>query len=107
MHHPFNFTLADLEAIDLDFEEEISTESEKVDGGLSIAVTKALWEGGCTSAWTENGGDCLPPLPRPIPKCPPYKPPIAICPPYKPPICPPEVTTLALGEEGGYPIDYL
>ncbi|MEB3179369.1 MAG: hypothetical protein VKL59_10105 [Nostocaceae cyanobacterium] len=103
MHHPFNLNLADLEAIDLDFEEEISTESEKVDGGLSIAVTEALWE----------GGDCyFRPLPDPIPVCPPReKPPIAKCPPYKPPIsiCPPVATTMALGEEGGclIPIDYL
>jgi len=96
MHHPFNFTLADLEAIDLDFEEEISTESEKVDGGLSIAVTKALWEGGCTSACQEGGDIWLPPSPPQLPKCPPYKPPISIC--------PPQVTTLALGEEGGYPV---
>ncbi|MEB3179370.1 MAG: hypothetical protein VKL59_10110 [Nostocaceae cyanobacterium] len=102
MHHPFNLTLTDLEAIDLDFEEEISTESEKVDGGLSIAVTKALWEGGCTSACQEGGDIWLPPSP---PKCPPSKPPISICPP-EPPICPPQVTTLALGEEGGYPVCY-
>jgi len=98
MRHPFDLKPTELETVELEFVEEItSEEAAKVGGGLSIATTEALGEeGGCgypikpiepiftTLALGEEGGWCPVPLPEPLP--------------IKPPI---EVTTLALGEEGG------
>ena len=74
MSHPFDLDPAELEAIDLDFAEELSNEeAAQVAGGLSIATTRAIGEeGGC---WPK-------PWPKPIPIDPP-------------------ITTKALGEEGG------
>ncbi len=97
MRHPFDLKSSELETIELEFAEEItSEEAAAVGGGLSIATTKAIGEeGGCdypikpikpiepiftTLALGEEGGWCPEPLP------------------IKPPI---EATTLALGEEGG------
>ena len=98
MRHPFDLDPAELAAIDLDFEEQLTDEeATQVGGGLSIATTLALGEeGGC---WPK-------PLPKPIP--------IDPCVTtkalgeeggitkalYEDGGCP--VTTLALGEEGGY-----
>lgn len=90
MSHPFNLTLADLIKVEIDFEDNITNEeATQVGGGIlpgGCVVTKALYEDGGYD-WT--------------PIKPPIKPPVK--PPIKPPvICPPiEVTTLALGEEGG------
>ncbi|MFB2977501.1 hypothetical protein [Microseira sp. BLCC-F43] len=74
MSHPFDLDPAELEALDLDFAEQLShEEAAQVGGGLSIATTRAIGEeGGC---WPQ-------PEPKPIP--------IDPC-----------VTTKALGEEGG------
>jgi len=73
MRHPFDLDPAELEAIDLDFAEQLTDEeAAQVAGGL-FATTLALGEeGGC---WPK-------PLPKPIPIDPP-------------------ITTKALGEEGG------
>ncbi len=74
MGHPFDLDPAQLEAIDLDFAEQLTDEeATQVGGGLSIATTRAIGEeGGC---WPK-------PLPKPIPIDPP-------------------ITSKALGEEGG------
>lgn len=99
MKHPFDLQLSDLEALDLDLEEQLTDEeAAQVGGGLKNYTTQALGE---------EGGDCPRPRPKPRPVKP-HKPPEATTfalgeegggPIY--PICPPEVTTLALGEEGG------
>jgi hypothetical protein len=95
MRHPFDLNSSDLEAVDLDFEEQLTDEEATRVGGALTYTTLALGE---------EGGDCYPidpidwksprkplpcpePLPEPCPK------------PY--PIDPPEVTTMAIGEEGG------
>lgn len=85
MRHPFDLTLADLEAIDLEFEEPLTPEEAAQVGGGLIYTTLALGE---------EGGS-YPPHPAPFPK-PPRRHPL---PPR--PIHPPEVTTMAIGEEGG------
>lgn len=104
MRHPFDLKPTELETVELEFVEEItSEEAAKVGGGYSIATTKAFGEeGGCdypikptepiftTQALGEEGGWCPVPLPEPLPLPKPL--------PIKPPI---EVTTLAIGEEGG------
>lgn len=74
MRHPFDLDPTQLEALDLDFEEQLTDEqAAQVGGGRAIATTLALGEeGGC---WPQ-------PQPEPIPIDPP-------------------MTTLALGEEGG------
>ena len=97
MSHPFSLDLTALKTVEIDFEDNItSEEAAQVGGGIlpgGCVVTKALYESG--------GYDWTPIKPRiQYPPCP-IKPPIE--PPIKPPvICPPiEVTTLALGEEGG------
>jgi hypothetical protein len=87
MNHPFALNLSDLEAVDLEFEEQLKFEDvAQVDGGIL--------PGGCvlTQAFYETGyyPRTCPPIPTPN------------CPPITPPICPPTATTLALGEEGGY-----
>jgi hypothetical protein len=87
MRHPFALTLADLETLELD----LDTHASQVTGGM-IAITLAMGE---------NGGNCYAP-PKPI--CPPPKPTPTPCPPVL--ICdpkPPEMTTMAIGEEGGCP----
>lgn len=78
MDHPFALEISDLEAFELEYEEHLTIEN-------AVQVEGGILPGGCvlTKAWHEGG----------------YFPPI--CPPIKP-ICPPTVTTLALGEEGGY-----
>ncbi|MEG4317474.1 MULTISPECIES: hypothetical protein [unclassified Microcoleus] len=89
MNHPFDLDAADLEAMDLDFEEQLTDEqAAQVGGGLKAPptyTTLALGEEGggivCISApcpGSEGGGD----------------------PPHPIPIDPP-MTTMALGEEGG------
>lgn len=106
MRHPFDLNPEEIESVDLDFEEPISDEeAERVGGGLSIYTSMAFGE---------EGGD-FPDYPRPI--CPPYPLPFPIDEYPKPlpkpipwpippkPIGPPDVTTLAIGEEGGDPID--
>lgn len=81
MRHPFDLELSELEALDLDFEEELTTEeAERVGGGLYVT----------TMALGEEGGSVLPPLPNP---------PIGGKPKPKP--IDPIFTTLAIGEEGG------
>jgi hypothetical protein len=88
MSHPFSLSLAELQAIELDFEDDLSDSEASQVGGGHIATTLALGE--------EGGWQPIPlpyPYPKPIPHYPiPY------------PIKPPTVTTLALGEEGGFPI---
>lgn len=87
MNHPFDLDIADLEAIDLDFEETLTDEeSTRIGGGL-MATTLAIGEEGgggiqCISAPCpgSEGGGGFPPQPIPID---------------------PPMTTMALGEEGG------
>jgi hypothetical protein len=73
MRHPFELEISDLEAVNLNIEEELTgEEATQVAGGL-VSTTRALGEeGGCF--WS------------PI---------------IKLPIKPPTVTTMDLGEEGG------
>lgn len=74
MRHPFELELSDLEDVQLDVEQTLTTEeSSEVTGGLTATTLALGEEGGC------------------------------IYPPIKPirPIKPPIYTTLAIGEEGG------
>lgn len=88
MTHPFALNLSDLETVDLDFQEDLtSDQGDQIEGGIlpgGCVVTKAFYEGG--------GYDCPPPYYKP-----PVEPPCYYPPSPKPPI----YTTLALGEEGG------
>jgi hypothetical protein len=95
MNHPFNLKLSELEIVDLSFEESIAiAEAEKVSGGWLVTTLALGEEGGI-----EDPPDCLPPIKHPpcddLPIDPPCKPPIFL------PGKPPEMTTMALGEEGG------
>ncbi len=94
MRHPFDLEPADLEALDLDFEEQLTEEeAARVGGGKHAPIV-------CISApcpGSEGGGDdtdepYYPYYPLPFPK------------PKPIPIDPPDATTLAIGEEGGGPI---
>ncbi|MEG4317475.1 MULTISPECIES: hypothetical protein [unclassified Microcoleus] len=87
MNHPFDLDAADLEAMDLDFEEQLTDEqAAQVGGGLMATTMRVGEEGGgivCISApcpGSETGEH--PPKPMPID---------------------PPMTTMALGEEGGGP----
>ena len=82
MRHPFDFTLTELDAIDLDFQEPLTDhEASHVGGGLTYT----------TLALGEEGGSSRPyPIPHPRPSK-----------PHPRPIEPPTMTTMALGEEGG------
>jgi hypothetical protein len=89
MRHPFDLDPRELEATDLDFEEELTAEeAERVGGGL-VATTMALGE---------EGGSLYPSLPdypsRPVD-------PIDTTPKPEPKPTEPIYTTLAIGEEGG------
>ena len=90
MRHPFDLNDSELEALDLDFEEELTEEeAAQVGGGLSLYTTKALGE---------EGGD----FPKPIPFDPPHPFPFPKpIPQPQPEPHPPIATTLAIGEEGG------
>jgi hypothetical protein len=86
MKHPFDLSAVELETLDLEFADDLALdELETTTGGLRL-TTLALGEEG-------GSGDYIP--------RPPKWPPVYLPPPIKPPIQPPEVTTLALGEEGG------
>lgn len=94
MRHPFDLSPEELEALELDFEEQLTDEeAERVGGGQSIAFTKAIGENG--------GGLPICPIPYPLPRPKPGPKPSPK--PDPKPIEPPIITTLALGEEGGYP----
>jgi hypothetical protein len=94
MNHPFDLDPAELEAMDLDFEETLTDEEATHIGGGLRYTTRALGEEGgnspiqCISApcpGSEGGGGGFPfPPPRPIPIDPP-------------------MSTMAMGEEGGGP----
>jgi hypothetical protein len=85
MKHPFDLDSSDLETLDLDFKEQLTEEEiARVGGGIYGPIV-------CISEpcpGSEGGGnDPYPPLHFfPIPS----------------PSGPPEVTTLAVGEEGGF-----
>ncbi len=99
MRHPFDLNDSELEALDLDFEEELTEEeAAQVGGGLSLYTTKALGEegGGFTKALGEGGGDFPKPIPFDPPHPFPFPKPIPVPEPH-----PPIATTLAIGEEGG------
>ncbi len=87
MNHPFDLDIADLEAIDLDFEETLTDEQAAHIGGGLMATTLAIGEEGggeiqCISAPCpgSEGRGGFPPKPIPID---------------------PPMTTMAVGEEGG------
>ncbi len=94
MSHPFDLNPSELEAMELDFEHQLTDEeAARVGGGQTTYTTLALGE--------EGGDDCYIAKPLSFP----YS---------KPPefttkalgeeggdLAPPEVTTLAIGEEGG------
>lgn len=94
MRHPFDLDRTELEAIDLDFEETLTDEeATQVGGGLrSHHPIKDPRYLGPPIRWLPGRSI----KPHPYPDYP-IKQPI---PPDKEP---PSVTTLALGEEGGYP----
>lgn len=98
MRHPFDFDFTDLKAVDLEFEETLtSEESAQVGGGLTYPPIKIKGDRGGKP--TSPFPSPMPPIP-PIPKCPEPSPYFELtC-----PIEPPDVTTLAIGEEGGDPI---
>lgn len=84
MRHPFDLSLGELQAIDLDFAEPLTDAEAAQVGGTTIATTLAIGE---------EGGEWHYPRPYPLPRPKPRPRPV--------PIDPPEYTTLALGEEGG------
>lgn len=87
MKHPFDLSAAELETLDLEFEEDLPlNDPNLVSGGLRF-TTQEIGEEGGSSGW-------LPHLPKGFPPIHIPRPPIAT--PH-----PPQVTTLALGEEGG------
>ncbi|HAX74425.1 MAG TPA: hypothetical protein DCY88_00955 [Cyanobacteria bacterium UBA11372] len=90
MRHPFDLDPADLEAMDLNFEEQLTNEEAAQIGGGLMATTAAVGEEGggivCISApcpGSEGGGNPWPPKPIPID--------------------PPPLTTRIQSEEGGGP----
>lgn len=99
MSHPFELDPTELEAMDLDFEEQLTDdETSQVSGGRHSLIV-------CISApcpGSEGGGDGFPhPYPQPPYSYPRPKPPYPR-PPYSyPRPKPPIATTLAVGEEGG------
>ena len=94
MNHPFDLDPAELEAVDLDFEETLTDEEAAHIGGGIRYTTQAVGEEGggggpiqCISApcpGSEGGGGF------------PFFPP-------RPPVFEAQPTTLAIGEEGGGP----
>lgn len=103
MSHPFNLNLSDLEAIEIDFGEELTDEeAARVSGGHNDVQ--------CISApcpGSETGGSIFPSIPLPIRFSVPKFSNINL-PPFNQPEPEPDVTTLAVGEEGGgwYGIGY-
>ena len=100
MSHPFDLNLSDLEAIEIDFEKQLTDEeSAQVSGGGHIQCISAPCPG------SEGGGSTRPPSFE----FPPIKFPVGEKPPKDPPTFTTkaggeeggDVTTLALGEEGG------
>lgn len=84
LRHPFDLNLEELQAQDLEFEEVLTdTVAQSVGGQLSIFTTLAIGEEG--GRWPNPGS-------KPFP---------CYC---QRPVEPPEVTTQALGEEGGAPL---
>lgn len=87
MRHPFDLKISDLETVNLDFQEPLTREeAEEIGGGRTELTTQALGE---------EGGKFPEPIPFPdsfldYPR--PYPYPLRDT---------PDVTTLALGEEGG------
>lgn len=91
MNHPFDLDPAELEAMDLDFEETLTEEeAAHIGGGIRYTTLAVGEEGGggpvqCISApcpGSEGGGGF---------------------PVSRPPVFEPTPTTLAIGEEGGGP----
>lgn len=92
MNHPFGLELSDLEAIELDFVEELTEEeSAKVGGGMSAAESILGEQGG----WIKIPPIEIPPIKLPSIKLPPGYPTTEAFGEDG------DVTTLALGEEGG------
>ena len=93
MSHPFDLNLSDLEAIEIDFEKQLTDEeSAQVSGGGHIQCISAPCPG------SEGGGSTRPPsFEFPPIKFPPIKFPVG----EKPSKDPPNFTTKAGGEEGG------
>ena len=99
MKHPFDLDPADLEVMDLDFEEQlIDDKATQIEGGL-IATTLAVGEEGglTTMAVGEEGGGGIVCISAPCPGSEGGE-----SPPKPIPIDPP-LTTLSLNEEGGGP----
>jgi hypothetical protein len=82
MNHPFDLDPADLEAMDLDFEEPLTDEEAAHVGGGIMATSMMVGEegGGVTSMMVGEEGGGYPPKPIPIE---------------------PPMTTMAIREEGG------
>lgn len=84
MRHPFDLSLDELLTQELEFEEPLTDDDAQAVGGGLLATTLAFREEG--GQWRGRPYPKPTPHPKPIP-----------CPQ------PPEVTTQALGEEGGSP----
>jgi hypothetical protein len=99
MRHPFDLEQAELEAIDLDFEETLTDEeAQQVGGGLRYCPPSTPPQ--YLGPPIKLPPDCEiepEPIPLPVP-CYPIDPPIPPC------LDEPIMTTLALGEEGGCPV---
>ena len=86
MIHPFDLNGQDLDNLDLDFQEPVGDAEAAMVGGGTIVSLAIL---------PEDGGGCIPaPYPKPYPYPYPYPKPYIGYPG-------PQITTLALGEEGG------
>ncbi|HIK30421.1 MAG TPA: hypothetical protein IGS31_03565 [Oscillatoriales cyanobacterium M4454_W2019_049] len=112
MRHPFDLKPAELEAIELDFEETLTDEeARQVKGGRGDypQIKNPRYLGPPIKFPPDCEIDPPYPLPYPIPFDPPI-PPTPIPYPIDPLICPipkdpPMMTTMALGEEGGSTVD--
>ncbi len=98
MSHPFDLNLSDLEAIEIDFEKQLTDEeSARFSGGSQIRCITTPCPGSGGGGSTRPPSFEFPPIKFPPIKFPPIKFPVG----EKPPKDPPTATTLALGEEGG------
>lgn len=112
MQHPFDLKQAELEAIDLNFEETLTDEeAQRVGGGRGYPRIKdPRYLGPPIKFPPDCEIDPPYPLPYPIPFDPPipFPDPKPIDLPIPPsPKDPPMMTTMALGEEGGDTVDLI
>lgn len=105
MSHPFDLNLSDLEAIEIDFGEELTDrEAAQISGGHSGGDNVQCISAPCPGS--ETGGSTFPGIVYPTSPSLPIRFSVPTfsninLPPFNQPEPEPDVTTLAVGEEGG------